>query len=101
LDGEVPLHVISRKKLLEAATEHGDLSAPLDAWYRVAKKAQWGSLEDVRRTFPSADGVGKFMVFNIKENSFRLIIESNYKTGRLYIRHVLTHAAYDKGRWKS
>jgi mRNA interferase HigB len=95
------VHVISRKKLLEAVLVHADLSAPLDAWYRIAKKAEWKSLQDVRRTLPSADAVGTFTVFNIKGNAFRLIAEINYATGRLYIRHVLTHAAYDKGGWKS
>ena len=95
------MHVISRKKLLEAALSHGDLSAPLDAWYRIAKRAEWRSLEDVRRVFPSADAVGKYTVFNVKGNNFRLITEISYKTGRLYLRHVLTHAAYDKGRWKA
>jgi len=94
------MHVISRKKLLEAATVHGDLLAPLDAWYRMAKNAQWRSLEDVRAVFPSADGIGKFTVFNIKGNTFRLIAEINYGAGWIYIRHVLTHAAYDKGGWK-
>lgn len=94
------MHVISRKRLLEAAQVHADLSAPLDAWYRIAKKAEWRSLEDVRRVFPSADGVGKFTVFNFKGNTFRLIAEVNYSSGRIYIRHVLTHAAYDTGGWK-
>ncbi|MGH9596369.1 MAG: type II toxin-antitoxin system HigB family toxin [Edaphobacter sp.] len=95
------MHVISRKKLLEAGAAHSDLNAPLDAWYRIAKKAEWRSLEEVRRVFPSADAVEKYTVFNIKGNSFRLIAEMNYATKRLYIRHVLTHAAYDKGRWKA
>jgi mRNA interferase HigB len=94
------LHVISRKKLLDASLEHGDLFAPLDVWYRIAKKAEWQSLEDVRNVYPSADGVGKYTVFNIKGNAFRLIAEINYRTGRLYIRHVLTHAEYDRGGWK-
>jgi mRNA interferase HigB len=94
------VHVISRKKLLEAATKHADLIAPLDAWFRIAKRAQWRSLENVREVFPSADGVGKYTVFNIKGNTFRLIVEINYKTGRIYIRHILTHTAYDKGGWK-
>ena len=95
------MHVISRKNLLEAVAVHADLSAPLDAWYRIATKAGWKSLQDVRKTLPSADAVGMFTVFNIKGNAFRLIAEINYATGRLYIRHVLTHAAYDKGGWKS
>jgi mRNA interferase HigB len=94
------VHVISRKMLLDAAERHSDLYAPLDAWYRIAKKAEWRSLDDVRMVLPSADGVGRFTVFNIKGNAFRLIVEINYKTGRIFIRHVLTHAAYDRGRWK-
>ena len=94
------MHVISRKRLLVAVKEHRDLSAPLDAWYRIAKRAKWRSLEEVRQVLPSADPVERFTVFNIRGNAFRLIAEINYRTGRLYIRHVLTHAAYDRGGWK-
>ena len=94
------MHVISRRRLLQAALVHGDLGAPLDTWYRIAKKEKWRSLDDVRRDLPSADGVGIYTVFNIKGNSFRLIAEIDYRSGRLYIRHVLTHAGYDKGAWK-
>ena len=94
------MHVISRKRLLDAAKRHGDLSAPLDLWYRVAKKAEWNSLDEVRQTFPSADAVGKHTVFNIKGNSYRLIVEVNYRSQRIFIRYVLSHADYDKGGWE-
>ena len=94
------VHVISRKKLLDAVARHADLAVPLDVWYRVAKTADWKSLADVRETFPSADGVGKYTVFNIKGNAHRLIVEINYRSRRLFLRHVLTHAEYDKGAWR-
>lgn len=94
------MHVISRKRILEAAKRHGDLSAPLDVWDRVAKKAEWRSLDDVRQTFPSADPVGKYTVFNVKGNSYRLIVEINYRSRRIFIRSVLSHADYDKEGWK-
>ena len=94
------MHVISRKKLKEAAQRHGDLEGPLDAWFRIAKKASWKSLADVRQTFSTADAVGKWTVFNIKGNQCRLIAEINYAFGRIFIRHVLTHAEYDRGGWK-
>lgn len=93
------MHVISRKKLLEAAESHGDLSEPLDVWYRIAKKERWGNLMEVRRNFPTADAVGRFTVFNIKGNSYRLITEINYRTGRVFLRDVLTHAEYSKEDW--
>lgn len=94
------MHVISRRKLLEAAEEDGDLVGPLDIWHRTAKKAEWRNLMDVRRVFPTADGVGKLTVFNVKGNAYRLITEINYQTRRIFLRHVLTHAEYSKGDWK-
>lgn len=94
------MHVNTRRKLVEASRKHPELATPLDVWYRVAKRLNWRSLEDVRAVFPTADGVGKYTVFNIKGNHFRLIAEVNYRTGRIFLRHVLSHAEYDKGAWK-
>jgi len=99
MEKRIGLHIISRKRLLEAGKAHAGLNAPLDAWYRIAKKAEWKNLMEVRRAFPSADAVWKFTVFNIKGNAYRLITEINYKTGRIFLRNVLTHTEYDKGGW--
>jgi mRNA interferase HigB len=85
---------------LTASEEHGDLAGPLDVSYRIAKRADWTSLEDVRHDFPSADGVGKYTVFNIKGNEYRLISLIFYRSKKLFIRDVITHAEYDKGRCK-
>ena len=94
------MHVISRKRLKEAAVWHPELEIALDAWFRIAKKASWQSLMDVRKTFASADAVDKWTVFNIKRSKYRLIAEINYRYQRLYIRHVLPHAEYDQEKWK-
>jgi len=94
------MHVISRKKLKEACERHRDLEGPLDAWFRIAKKATWGNIADVRNTLSSADAVGKWTVFNIKGNQYRLITEINYRFRRIYIRRVLTHPEYSHGGWK-
>ncbi len=94
------MHVLSRKRLKEASALHPDLEGPLDAWFRIAKKAEWRSLADVRTTFSSADAVERWTVFNIKGNQYRLITEINYAGDRIYVRHVLTHAEYNRGGWK-
>jgi mRNA interferase HigB len=94
------LHVISRKKLLEAVRDHADLSAPLDVWYRIAKLASWKDIVEARRQFPSADAVGKYTVFNIKGNAYRLVTEIYYKSQVILVREVLTHGEYDKEGWK-
>ena len=36
-----------------------------------------------------------------KEDQYRLIAEIIFPYGRLYVRHVLTHREYDRGKWKN
>jgi mRNA interferase HigB len=98
--GQPILRVIGWKKLLDAHEEHGDIAGPLDIWFRIAKRANWASLEDVRRDLPSADLVGRYTVFHIKGGQYRLICRINYDAQIVFIREVLTHAKYDNGRWK-
>ncbi len=98
------LHIISRKRLLEGARRFPGSEKGLDVWFRIAKKAEWISLQDVRKTYPNADGVtvGKttYTVFNISGNHLRLIVEINYRYQKIFVKHVLAPAEYDKGGWK-
>jgi mRNA interferase HigB len=94
------MHVISRKRLKEAALRHPDVETALDAWFRIARRAAWNDLAEVRKTLATADAVEKWTVFNIKGNKYRLVTEMNYRSQRIYIRHVLTHAEYDREKWK-
>ncbi len=94
------MHIISRKKLLEFSKIHQDAEVSLDTWYRTAKSAKWKNLVEVRQTYPAADIVGKYTVFNIKGNNYRLIAEINYRSQTIFVRHILTHSEYDKDKWK-
>lgn len=94
------MHVISEKKLRGFWAIHPDAEAPLRAWHRVAEKAKWETFADVRSTFPTADLVGDLTVFNIGGNKYRLIVAIHLNRGKAYVRHVLTHAESDLGKWK-
>lgn len=94
------MHVISRKILREFCKTHSDASDSLYDWYRVATKAEWKNLIEVQEIYPKAEAVGNFTVFNIKGNRYRLIVDIVYSTQRIYIKYVLTHAEYDKEKWK-
>lgn len=47
------------------------------------------------------EAVGNFTVFNLKGNHYRLIVGVNYELQTIYYKDLLTHAEYDKGRWKN
>ncbi|NJK30078.1 MAG: type II toxin-antitoxin system HigB family toxin [Acaryochloris sp. RU_4_1] len=94
------MRIISDSRLREASAKYPNAQASVRAWIKVTKAANWQSLEEARKTFPSADLVGKLTVFNIAGNHYRLITWIDYQKHRVYIRYFLTHAEYDKGRWK-
>ncbi|HJZ91004.1 MAG TPA: type II toxin-antitoxin system HigB family toxin [Gemmataceae bacterium] len=91
------MHVISKKRLREFWEEHPRAQAPLEAWYQVARHAEWDSFMDVRQAFNTADQVGRFTVFDIGGNKYRLIAAIHFNRGKLFVRHVLTHSDYDEG----
>jgi mRNA-degrading endonuclease HigB of HigAB toxin-antitoxin module len=64
------------------------------------QKATWHNLAEVRDTFRHADSVGDKTVFNIIGNDYRLIVYIDYTHARMYVKHLLTHAEYDKGAWQ-
>jgi mRNA interferase HigB len=52
---------------------------------------------DVKRDFPTVDFIGeRRAVFNICGGAYRLVVDMRYDLGRAYIRHVVTHAEYDR-----
>ena len=94
------MHVITRRRLLEFSEKYSDAGEPLDRWYRIVKHTDFESFADLRKTFPQADQVGRLIVFDIGGNKYRLITYIVYARKRIYIRNVLTHHEYDKGKWK-
>ena len=94
------MHVISRKALLEFAKKYPDSQTPLDVWFRIMETNQFDSFDALRKVFPSADKVGELYVFNIGGNKYRLITAIHFNRHNVYVRYVLTHSEYDKGKWK-
>ncbi len=94
------MHVITRKRLVDFAKKYHDCSGALDSWYRIIKASSFGSFDNLRKTFPSADQVGGLTVFNIGGNKARLIVAIHYNRQKVYIRHVLTHPEYSRMKWR-
>ncbi len=91
------MRIIKRGTLRRFWENHTDARGALETWYHVAKKGKWSSFNEIRQTFGSADVVpGNRVVFNIKGNSYRLVVKIHYNTQTIYIRFIGTHAEYDK-----
>jgi mRNA interferase HigB len=94
------MHVISRKALRKFGMKHPDSQNPLNHWFKAMTRHDFHSFSELRATFPTADKVDDFIVFNIGGNKYRLIAVVHFNRGKVYVRHVLTHPEYEKGAWK-
>lgn len=94
------MNVISKRGLRQRAARFADAQSALQVWFDTAVEAEWRSLEDVRKSFPSTDMVGDLAIFNIRGNNYRLIVRMVFRYQRIYIKEFLTHAEYGKGGWK-
>lgn len=94
------MHVISRKALQLFWEHHPDSKTALTRWFQIVRRTTFKDFASLRRTFPTADLVDRFTVFNIAGNKYRLVASIHFNRGKIYVRHVLTHREYDKGAWK-
>lgn len=84
-------------KLDDFKRRHADARRPLDAWRIEAERAQWEGPQDVKSRYPSASFLAdNQVIFNIKGNTYRLVIKAKYQNGLILIEWVGTHADYDK-----
>jgi mRNA interferase HigB len=93
------VRVLSRKAITEATAQHSEWRASLNAWYTIARNADWRSFAEVRNSWRNSDVVGRFVVFDISHNRCRLIAAIKYKWRMVYIRRILSHAEYDEKEW--
>jgi len=90
------VRIIAKTILRDFWKRHADAEQPLKAWHKEASLAVWKSPADVKRLYPSASILSdNRMVFNIKGNTYRLVVAVRYEFHIVYIRFIGTHSQYD------
>jgi mRNA interferase HigB len=97
------MRVIARRTLklfIRSRAGHRDysaLEASLDAWYSEVSKQTWRSSADIKRNYASASIISADrVVFNIKGNSYRLVVAVDFEKSIVFVKWIGTHAEYDR-----
>ena len=91
------MRVIAKSTLREFWGKHADCEQQLKAWYQETEKANWKSFNELKKEYPSASFLkDNRVVFNIKGNTYRLIVKFNLDCQICWIRFFGTHAEYEK-----
>jgi len=97
------MRIIARRTLREFVASragHKDqpaLKAAIDAWFDEVRRARWRSSVDVRRLYATASIVSADrVVFNIKGNSYRMVVAVDFEKAIVWIKWIGTHRDYDR-----
>jgi len=96
---QLTMCIIKRGALQQFWQMHSDSKTSLESWYAVMRKANWKTPVELKQAYRNADLVGRRTVFNMAGNKHRLIARVNYRTQRVFVLDILTHAEYDRGAW--
>ena len=93
------MKVLGLSILEEYGESHADVRSALGAWLDDVEEAEWKTPADIKRRYASASFLANnVVVFNIKGNSFRIVVSIAYRAGIVRIKRVGTHAEYSKWR---
>jgi mRNA interferase HigB len=89
--------IFAKSTLREFWEKFPDSEQYLKTWYDTAMSSNWKSPADVKQTYANASILkDSRIVFNIKGNSYRLVVKFNFEKQWIFIRFIGSHKEYDK-----
>ena len=89
--------IFAKSTLREFWEVYPDSEQYLKTWYNTAINSNWLTPNDIKKSYANASVLKENrVVFNIKGNSYRLVVKINFEKQWLFIRFIGTHTQYDK-----
>ena len=91
------MRIFTEQALNQCIKDHPKSKVALQEWITIVKKSKWNNFADIKSTFNSVDNVGnQHYVFNIKGNTYRIVVVIKFTIKFVYIGFIGTHNEYDK-----
>ena len=91
------MRVVAVKTLRASCTAFPEAEPTLFAWYEEAGTARWNNPNEVKQLYRNASILtDKRVIFNIHGNTYRLIVDIEYRLKIVLIVWFGTHKQYDK-----
>ena len=93
------MHVISKKPFNDAARKYPNDRAALMDMYKVLHGSTFRTPEELKAVFSSLDNFkykDRWWVLDVGGNNLRVMAFIQFVNQRMYIKHIVNHADYDK-----
>lgn len=95
------MRVVQRHLLTSFMLKHLETKNPISSWLKEVEVSKWESPHDIKISYPTASIVGnKKVVFNIKGNHYRLVVNVDYDAKLVTVQWVGKHKDYNQLRIK-
>ena len=94
------MKLLGRDKVAAFTKGYPDSESSLNAWAQNIERNEFRHFHDLRNTFRSADYVKPYTVFEIAGNKYRLISIVEYTLKTVFVKEILKHQEYEKGKWR-
>lgn len=85
------MRLFGRDKLVKFWQRHANSKRALQAWFDEAQRSHWQTPQDIKERYRSADFLAdNRVIFNIKGNHYRLVVQVQYRHGMVVIEWVGT-----------
>jgi mRNA interferase HigB len=89
------MRIFGKGILGEFTKKHNDAQAKIEAWNAETLKSEWEKPQDIIDRYPSAHIVQNKVVFKIKGNHYRLVVNLDYDEKIVMVLFAGTHDEYD------
>jgi len=93
------VHIISRKKFIEACNKFSNHCSSIDMTYHALNKNDFKNSKEMKKIFKSLDNFKykkNWWVIDIAGNNLRLIAYINFEIKKIFVKHIVKHSEYDK-----
>lgn len=91
----------NQKILIEYQKKHADIQKPVSNWKNIIENSSFHNFDELHKTFSNADSIKNttfisLTIFNVKGNSYRLVVDIDYSGQIVLVETIMTHAEHDK-----
>ncbi len=94
------MRILGLPVLEDYKKNHADARGQLEAWQSDVERQNWRSPQDIKQRYRTADFLSdNRVIFDIKGNKHRLLVQVRYQNGLVVVQWVGTHAEYSKKKF--
>lgn len=91
------MKINNKKALNDFKESHTDAAIHINSWQAEVGRAEWKTPNEITQQYGNASILkDRKVVFNIRGNKYRLLVQISYQSGVIFVKDIVPHEVYDE-----